>query len=410
MKTQVFEKDKIPKIDYNNYKVILIGVSNYPEDKKVKNVPNIKINIDTLNNVLSNKQLVGIPKKNIFVSLNKSKVEIEKSLSAFIKETNEDDTVLIYYTGHGFISSETFELFLATADTQLDYIDSTGISIKRFRQIISQSFAKRKIIILDACHSGGVHNSLSDNKSLFTSVLNKFEGEYVISSSSEDEPSLYPVGKKNLPTFFTGELVNIITSGINNGNPFITMSDIFKRIYNSLKAKNLPLPQQSNNNNAGEIPVVKNSLFNDELTDVQFQEIQKKYFHLSNKSKADVRVISKKNVVFNAIASITVAAAFASVFVFNSGKKVEIAHTPVSSNYEITNKKYVVNSSFGIVELDPIVIEAQNVDHLLEKASVFINADGGYDLAVKTLNDVLEIDPDNANAIYLLDSLKSTQN
>lgn len=410
MKTQVLKKEKIPDLNYKNYKVILIGVSNYPEDKKVKNVPNIKINIETLNSILTDKSVLGIPQKNVLVSLNKSKVEIEKDLSIFVKNTNEDDTVIIYYTGHGFISSISFDLFLATADTQLDFIDSTGISIKRFREIISQSFAKRKIIILDACHSGGVHNHLSDDKSLLTSVINKFEGEYVISSSSEDEPSLYPVGKNNLPTYFTGELVNALTTGINNGNPYITMSEIFKKIFSSLKDKNLPLPQQSNNNNAGDIPIAKNILFNNELTEKNVQEIQDKYFQFANKSNTDNRINGKKNLIFNFATSLVVIIAFATFFGINYNRNIAYANSTTNSEYKIKSYRTHINLVYNNVVTEPLLIDNTDVDQLIEKAKVFMNADGGYDIAKSTLLKVLSIDPDNSEAKTLLNSLESTQN
>lgn len=410
MKTRVFKKEKIPDLNYKNYKVILIGVSNYPEDKKVKNVPNIKINIETLNSILTDKSVLGIPQKNVLVSLNKSKVEIEKDLSAFVKNTNEDDTIIVYYTGHGFISSTSFDLFLATADTQLDYIDSTGISIKRFRQIISQSMAKRKIIILDACHSGGVHNHLSDNRSLLTSVINKFEGEYVISSSSEDEPSLYPVGKKNQPTYFTGELVNVLATGIDNGNPYITMSEIFKKIFSSLKDKNLPLPQQSNNNNAGDIPIVKNILFNNELTEKNIQEIQNKYFQFANKSNTDIRISAKKNLIFNFATSLVVIIAFATFFGVEYNKKIAYAKSTTNSEYEIKNYRTHINLFYNDVVTEPLLIDNTDVNQLINKAKVFMNADGGYDIAKSTLLKVLSIDPDNTEAKNLLNSLESTQN
>jgi len=410
MKTTDFKKDKIPDIEYNNYKIILIGVSVYPEDKKVKNVPNIKNNIETLNSVLKNKQLVGIPNDNIFVSLNESKVNIEKQLSAFVKNTDENDTLFVYYTGHGFISSETFELFLATADSHLEDIESTGISIKRFRQIISQSFAERKIIILDACHSGGIHNHLSDNNSLVNSVLNKFEGEYVISSSSEDEPSLYPVGKKNLPTYFTGELVNVITSGINNGNPYITLSDIFKRINANLKAKKLPLPQQSNYNNAADLPVVKNILFNDQLSENDIKDIQTKYLHFANKSNTDVNNYTKKNVFFNVAVSITLVFAFVTIFVLNLNNNSTVVNSTISSQYEIISTRSIINNSYAFAETEPLTITNTDVNQLIEKAKVFMNADGGYDIALRTLREALSIDPDNSEVQLLIDSLEATQN
>ncbi len=414
MNLKDFKKEKIPDLDYKNFKVILIGVSNYPDERKLKNVPNIKNNIDTLRNVLLDKSIIGIHKKNLFISLNESKVNIEKDLSVFVKQTDENDTLLIYYSGHGFISPESFDLFLASAQTQLDFIDSTGISIKRFRSIISQSLAKRKIVILDACHSGGVHNHLSDNKSFFNAVLNKFDGEYVISSSSDDEPSLYPVKNKNLLTYFTGEFVDILKSGIENGNPYITMSDIFGKLYNQMKNKNLPLPQQSNNNNAGDIPISKNILFSGQYDHSVKAVLPEKYLYFANKVDRDVKIVSRKNTVFNFLTSAIIIIAFISVFIIIKANQNNVALKLANSKTTISNisKSSKINNSenFIIDNENNNENNTQKIDDLIKNAKIFMKADNGYNRAYKTLQEALLLDPDNIEVQFLLDSLESAQN
>ncbi len=409
MKTTDFKKEKIPDLDYSNFKVILIGVSKYPEDKKIKDVPNININIKTLSNVLTDKSIINIPKDNVTVCYNASKVNIEKKLSAFVKNTNENDTVIIYYTGHGFISSESFELHLATADTHLDYIDSTGISINRFRKIISQSFAKRKIVILDACHSGGIHNGLSNNKSLVTSVLNKFEGEYVISSSSEDEPSLYPIDKKDDPTYFTGKLIDILRLGLNNDKPYITISDIFKNIYSNFKSRNLPLPQQSNFDNVGDFPIIKNNSFTGDYNDVSEAKFQ---VQNNNTGKTNnVKIVYRKNVLLNVLASVVVVATFVSFIFVNLYKNNEdtIVLSPTKSNYEVAHSRAVNHLGYTVIAVTPAT-NLDDVNTLINRAKIFSQADGGYNRAIENLNKALSIDPNNTEAQSLKDSLELNQN
>lgn len=248
MKTKNYKQLKIPNLDYSKLKVILIGVSKYPDDKKVNDVPNIRKNISLMKKTLTNSSKIGVPSENIFVSLNKSKIEFEKQLTDFARNTEYDDTLLVYYSGHGFISDENYKLYLSTKDSNLDYIESTSISIERFVEIINTSYSKQKVVILDSCYSGYIHNMFNDPDSEMYG-LDKDENLYVISSSSGDEPSYYPVDSKNSPTYFTGELIEVLENGFENGNNYLTLNQIYSIVKDSLKNKNLPIPQRTYNGN-----------------------------------------------------------------------------------------------------------------------------------------------------------------
>jgi uncharacterized caspase-like protein len=84
---------------------------------------------------------------------------IKKALFEWLAQAIEEDTVTIYFAGHGSPQSPDHpeNLFLLPYDTQYDSVPTTGFpmwdietALKRFIK------ARRVIVITDACHAGGV--------------------------------------------------------------------------------------------------------------------------------------------------------------------------------------------------------------------------------------------------------------
>lgn len=245
---------KIPSIDNKNTKVLLIGVSNFPEDNGITQIPNVKQNIKDLSITLANQKLVNIPKENIVVSLNDTKLDIERKLAKISTEVKSNETLIVYYSGHGIISTEDFGLYLTTKNSTRKTLDIDSIRISKFQELISRAKAERKIVIIDACHSGQIHNLMTDMSSKINVELNKFEGIYVMTSASADNPSLYPASNPRVPTYFTGCLIDVIKEGIDNKRPFCNIREIFEETVCKLQQIGIKSnPQQSIYKNADEI-------------------------------------------------------------------------------------------------------------------------------------------------------------
>ena len=63
-----------------------------------------------------------------------------------------------------------FQLYLTASNTTRKYLETDGVSLKWFAGRIKKSKAGRKVVILDACHSGKIHNTMN-NLILYFSVL-----------------------------------------------------------------------------------------------------------------------------------------------------------------------------------------------------------------------------------------------
>jgi hypothetical protein len=69
MKTIVCKQKENLILDYSKLKVILIGISKYPDDRQLCDIPNIRKNVSLLKRTLTNKSTVGVSsRKCLFVA------------------------------------------------------------------------------------------------------------------------------------------------------------------------------------------------------------------------------------------------------------------------------------------------------------------------------------------------------
>jgi len=241
--------------------VLLIGVSKISDDKSITPIPNVEKNLELFRKYLQDNTIIGIPSANIIDSLNESKLSIERKILTAAREAqNSQYTLIVYYAGHGILNADDYKLYLTTKNSTKEFLESDSISINIFSQMLKKSKAGRKIIILDACHSGQIHNAMSDAHSHIVVELSRFEGTYVMTSANEYEPAYYPEHDKNAPTYFTGELFNILENGIINNKPVLSIGEIFDEIKKKLVSQT---PQQSSFQNADEIIFAKNKSFDE---------------------------------------------------------------------------------------------------------------------------------------------------
>jgi hypothetical protein len=73
------------------------------------------------------------------------------------KATRAEDTIVFYFGGHGF--SDADDTYLAGCDTQIDSLPETGLSSATLREYWSKIRAGRKVLIMDACHAGGIEGT-----------------------------------------------------------------------------------------------------------------------------------------------------------------------------------------------------------------------------------------------------------
>jgi tetratricopeptide (TPR) repeat protein len=79
--------------------------------------------------------------------------EVRSAVSDFLGDRQVDDTVLLYFSGHG-IKSRWGTVYLAVRDTRHKNPAALGIDAHFLRTQMQQCYSQRQVLILDCCYSG----------------------------------------------------------------------------------------------------------------------------------------------------------------------------------------------------------------------------------------------------------------
>ncbi len=222
--------------------VVLIGTSSYPKDEILDDLPHVIENIKTLVGLFVDPAVIGLSPNSIMEIVDEAHASvILTKLRERAKAT--EDTLLVYYSGHGLYGDVDSALYLASTNTTDEGKAYDGIAIEKLKKAILESPAKKKILILDCCYSGTVHEGGMDGDPM-SPVLN-LSGTYTIAASSSNVKALALPGEKY--TVFTGELIRVLEEGLESLPSMLTIKKIFEAVTRSLqRIGNVPIPESSN--------------------------------------------------------------------------------------------------------------------------------------------------------------------
>ncbi|HEX4849994.1 MAG TPA: caspase family protein, partial [Puia sp.] len=248
----------MPPLDHTHTKVILIGNSDYPQWPD-GNIRNIEVNLKELSDALENPELVGIKHDSISVLDNKGKIKIEIEVNKMITSCTADDSLIIYYAGHGLLDLDTFnKVYLSTADTLIDDKISTCLDSDLMKQRLVKCKARNKIMILDCCYAGRMAGLQADFDSLRKGLWGSTEGVYFLMSSDRDTPSRFDPDNDKIPTFFTQKMVETIQDGADVGDDVWTLDEFFENLKTNWDKTKAPLPLNLTFSTIGKFPFCYN--------------------------------------------------------------------------------------------------------------------------------------------------------
>jgi hypothetical protein len=94
-------------------------------------------------------------------------LENVKALKRKLKQTSIDDTVIISFSGHGLIDSDN-RFYFASHNIDFDNPKVNGIAYKVLQGLLTEIPARRKLLLIDACHSGEIDSDKDLKKTTFT--------------------------------------------------------------------------------------------------------------------------------------------------------------------------------------------------------------------------------------------------
>jgi len=263
-------------LDHSHTKVVLIGNSQYPNWTE-GNIKNIEVNLKELKDVLCNPDYVGIKDDpdSIIVLHNMGKTQILVELNKMIKKCSDEDTMVVYYAGHGLLDqTDIKQLFMATGDTMMDDKISTCVHSNEFKNSLNKCRAGNKITILDCCYAGRLSGLQSDPESLRNGHWGGTEGVYFLMSSDIDTPSRFDPDNDSIPTFFTQKMVQTIKDGADKGQDIWTLDDFFDNMKTNWDLQKAPMPLSLTYQSIGKFPFCYNHFRRAKVTNTDEEKLE----------------------------------------------------------------------------------------------------------------------------------------
>ena len=115
-----------------------------------------------------------------------SYANIHSWLASWLAQADDDDTVLVFFAGHG--REIGGKCYLVPGDATLQTIHVTGIPVSYVQDLLNRCKARQKLLILDACHSGAGRD-VSTMAAPMMETLSAGKGIYTLTSCDLDEVS-----------------------------------------------------------------------------------------------------------------------------------------------------------------------------------------------------------------------------
>jgi hypothetical protein len=166
--------------------------------------------------------------------------QVRKAINLFFVNSEPDDLLLLYYSGHGIKKDN--KLYLLTKDTQPNTLKSSAVSLGEIELLMDDIPRQEKVLILDCCYSGTAMPKKSDEISyIYNQLINK---RTIMLTSSSEIQSSFELKEKGGCSIFTSKLVEGLKTGMADldGDGKISIYELYEFIRDRVR---YDMPRQS---------------------------------------------------------------------------------------------------------------------------------------------------------------------
>jgi hypothetical protein len=243
---------------FKNQWAVIVGVNEYVDSFSYGKLQVCVNDADSIKRTLVSK---GYEEQRIHLLTDQSselptRDNILVTLRAVANATETDDLLVFYYSGHG--DDDEQQSYLVTLSGRRLALADTALPIVRVKQIMEQSLARCKILILDACHSGadlGGKGPKSMSEEFIRRVFEESEGLVILASCKQGELSYeWRAREQSVFTHFFLEALSGMADMDHKG--FVTIQDAYRHVVNGVKL-------WSSQNKSSQTPTLQASMAGD---------------------------------------------------------------------------------------------------------------------------------------------------
>ena len=158
MFSSVQDDNQIPRPargDMAKHRALVIGISEYPDPAwklpaVAADVREIAKLLGSRNSTFKNDEVLVLTDKDATSST------IQKAVKDVLRAAKADQTVFVYFAGHGTVDPSDKSFYFVSHDTDLSGLAATAVPLTAIRDFFDKSASQRAFLWLDFCHSGGI--------------------------------------------------------------------------------------------------------------------------------------------------------------------------------------------------------------------------------------------------------------
>jgi len=200
---------------------ILIANDTFPMEPSLVALKFTQNDVNELAAVLEQPEICGFAVKKF---INETSTTILAGLERLSGELDVEDTLLLYYAGHGVIRKNG-KLYLAANNTEQSTLGSSAISAEQALEYMRESRAQKRVLILDCCHSGAIGSNFrgGDVDGSLNGLADSF-GSYILTASTAIQ--LAEEREKDGHGVFTAAILEGLTTGGAARDDKVTIPDL----------------------------------------------------------------------------------------------------------------------------------------------------------------------------------------
>jgi len=181
-----------PKI--GNYYAVVIGIGKYKDDR----IPKLKyttVDAEEIYKILTDPQYGNFPENQVKLLIDEHATyyNIKSAIGTWLKRnTRKNDTVIIFFAGHG--APEDEKTYWVTYNANIDDLYGTALSNDEIADMLDRVEAKKMVAFLDSCYSAATVNRTDKKRSIMIKkdpfLKFKGKGRVIITSSDGKEQSV----------------------------------------------------------------------------------------------------------------------------------------------------------------------------------------------------------------------------